>query len=73
VVSAGTLSVDRKEFQALREAAGAKASGSVSKTTDYVQSSAAPPDQSYRDRCTVAIAMALRASAREVQESFVAA
>ena len=36
VVITGTLSVDRKEFQALLEAAGAKASGSVSAKTDYV-------------------------------------
>ena len=38
-----------------------------------MESSAAPPERSYRDRCTVAIATALRASGREVQESFVAA
>ena len=36
VVITGALSVDRKEFQALLEAAGAKASGSVSAKTDYV-------------------------------------
>jgi DNA ligase (NAD+) len=36
VVLTGTLSVDRKDFQALLEAAGAKASGSVSARTDYV-------------------------------------
>jgi DNA ligase (NAD+) len=36
VVITGTLSVDRKEFQALLETAGAKASGSVSAKTDYV-------------------------------------
>jgi DNA ligase (NAD+) len=36
VVITGTLSVDRKEFQALLEAAGAKAAGSVSAKTDYV-------------------------------------
>lgn len=36
VVITGTLSVDRKEFQALLEAAGAKASGSVSAKTDYL-------------------------------------
>lgn len=36
VVITGTLSVERKEFQALLEAAGAKASGSVSAKTDYV-------------------------------------
>jgi DNA ligase (NAD+) len=36
VVITGTLSIDRKEFQALLEAAGAKASGSVSAKTDYV-------------------------------------
>jgi DNA ligase (NAD+) len=36
VVITGTLSVERKEFQALLEAAGAKASGSVSANTDYV-------------------------------------
>ncbi len=36
VVITGTLSVDRKEFQALLETAGARASGSVSAKTDYV-------------------------------------
>jgi DNA ligase (NAD+) len=36
VVITGTLSVDRKEFQALLEAAGANASGSVSAKTDYL-------------------------------------
>jgi DNA ligase (NAD+) len=36
VVITGTLSVERKEFQALLEGAGAKASGSVSAKTDYV-------------------------------------
>jgi DNA ligase (NAD+) len=36
VVITGTLSVERKEFQALLEGAGAKASGSVSARTDYV-------------------------------------
>jgi DNA ligase (NAD+) len=36
VVITGTLSVDRKEFQALLEAAGARASGSVSANTDYL-------------------------------------
>ena len=36
VVITGTLSVERKEFQALLEAAGAKASGSVSTKTDYL-------------------------------------
>lgn len=36
VVITGTLSIDRKEFQALLEAAGAKASGSVSAKTDYL-------------------------------------
>jgi DNA ligase (NAD+) len=36
VVITGALSVDRKEFQALLEAAGAKASGSVSARTDYL-------------------------------------
>ncbi len=36
VVITGTLSVDRKEFQALLETAGAKASGSVSAKTHYV-------------------------------------
>jgi DNA ligase (NAD+) len=36
VVITGTLSVERKEFQALLEAAGAKASGSVSAKTDYL-------------------------------------
>jgi DNA ligase (NAD+) len=36
VVITGTLSVDRKEFQALLEAAGATASGSVSAKTDYL-------------------------------------
>jgi len=36
VVITGTRSVERKEFQALLEAAGAKASGSVSAKTDYV-------------------------------------
>ena len=36
VVITGTLSVERKEFHALLEAAGAKASGSVSAKTDYV-------------------------------------
>ncbi len=36
VVITGTLSVDRKDFQALLDAAGAKASGSVSAKTDYV-------------------------------------
>jgi DNA ligase (NAD+) len=36
VVITGTLSVDRKDFQALLEAAGAKASGSVSGKTDYL-------------------------------------
>lgn len=36
VVITGTLSVDRKEFQAMLEAAGAKASGSVSAKTDYL-------------------------------------
>ena len=36
VVVTGTLSVERKEFQALLEAAGAKASGSVSAKTDYL-------------------------------------
>jgi DNA ligase (NAD+) len=36
VVITGTLSVERKEFQTLLEAAGAKASGSVSARTDYV-------------------------------------
>jgi DNA ligase (NAD+) len=36
VVVTGTLSVERKEFQTLLEAAGAKASGSVSSNTDYV-------------------------------------
>jgi DNA ligase (NAD+) len=36
VVITGTLSVDRKEFQALLETAGAKASGSVSAKTDYL-------------------------------------
>jgi DNA ligase (NAD+) len=36
IVITGTLSVDRKAFQALLEAAGAKASGSVSAKTDYL-------------------------------------
>jgi DNA ligase (NAD+) len=36
VVITGTLSVERKEFQALLEAAGAKAAGSVSAKTDYL-------------------------------------
>ena len=36
VVITGTLSVERKEFQAWLEAAGAKASGSVSAKTDYL-------------------------------------
>ena len=36
MVITGTLSVERKEFQALLEAAGAKASGSVSAKTDYL-------------------------------------
>ena len=36
IVITGTLSVDRKVFQALLEAAGAKASGSVSAKTDYL-------------------------------------
>lgn len=36
VVVTGTLSIERKEFQALLEAAGAKASGSVSAKTDYL-------------------------------------
>jgi DNA ligase (NAD+) len=36
VVITGTLSVDRKQFQALLEAAGAKASGSVSAKTNYL-------------------------------------
>jgi len=36
VVITGTLSVERKEFQALLEAAGATASGSVSAKTDFV-------------------------------------
>lgn len=36
VVITGTLSVERKEFQALLEAAGARASGSVSAKTDYL-------------------------------------
>jgi DNA ligase (NAD+) len=36
VVITGTLSVERKEFQALLEAAGASASGSVSAKTDYL-------------------------------------
>jgi DNA ligase (NAD+) len=36
VVITGTLSAERKEFQALLEAAGAKASGSVSARTDYL-------------------------------------
>jgi DNA ligase (NAD+) len=36
VVITGTLSVERKEFQVLLEAAGAKASGSVSAKTDYL-------------------------------------
>jgi DNA ligase (NAD+) len=36
VVITGTLSVERKEFQALLEAAGAKASGSISAKTDYL-------------------------------------
>jgi DNA ligase (NAD+) len=36
VVITGTLSVERKRFQALLEAAGAKASGSVTAKTDYV-------------------------------------
>ena len=36
VVITGTLSVERKELQALLEAAGAKASGSVSAKTDFV-------------------------------------
>ncbi len=36
VVITGTLSVERKGFQTLLEAAGAKASGSVSAKTDYV-------------------------------------
>jgi DNA ligase (NAD+) len=35
-VITGTLSVDRKEFQALLEAAGAKALGSVSAKTDFL-------------------------------------
>lgn len=36
VVITGTLSVGRKEFGAILEAAGAKVSGSVSKNTDYL-------------------------------------
>jgi DNA ligase (NAD+) len=36
VVITGTLSVERKEFQALLEAGGAKASGSVSAKADYL-------------------------------------
>jgi DNA ligase (NAD+) len=36
VVITGTLSTDRKDFQTLLEAAGAKASGSVSAKTDYL-------------------------------------
>lgn len=36
VVITGTLSLERKEFRALLEAAGAKASGSVSARTDYL-------------------------------------
>jgi len=36
VVITGTLSVDRKEMTKLLEAAGAKVSGSVSKSTDYL-------------------------------------
>ena len=36
VVITGTLSVEREEFQALLEASGAKASGSVSAKTDYI-------------------------------------
>lgn len=36
VVITGTLSVERKEFQALLEAAGAKPAGSVSAKTDYL-------------------------------------
>jgi DNA ligase (NAD+) len=36
VVITGTLSVERKQFQTLLEAAGAKASGSVSANTDYL-------------------------------------
>ncbi len=36
VVITGTLSVERKAFQALLEAAGAKASGSISAKTDYL-------------------------------------
>ena len=36
VVVTGTLSVDRKQFQALLEASGARASGSVSARTDYL-------------------------------------
>ena len=36
VVITGTLSVDRKDFQALLETAGAKASSSVSAKTDYL-------------------------------------
>ncbi len=36
VVITGTLSVERKEFQALLEVAGATASGSVSAKTDYL-------------------------------------
>ena len=36
VVITGTLSVDRKDFQARLEAAGAKPSGSVSGKTDYL-------------------------------------
>jgi len=36
VVITGTLSVERKQFQTLLEAAGARASGSVSAKTDYL-------------------------------------
>ncbi|MGA2926310.1 MAG: NAD-dependent DNA ligase LigA [Solirubrobacteraceae bacterium] len=36
VVITGTLTVDRKDFQELLEAAGAKASGSLSNKTDYL-------------------------------------
>jgi DNA ligase (NAD+) len=36
VVLTGAISVSRKDFEALLQAAGAKTSGSVSKNTDYV-------------------------------------
>jgi DNA ligase (NAD+) len=55
-VLTGTLSLERTEFQALLEAAGAKASGSVSARTDYlIAGESAGPKLAKAQRLGVAV------------------